>query len=50
MTPVHVVRRLGSDEIPLARQTLRLMADVFDEPSSELSDTYVSALLRRPDF
>jgi len=26
------------------------MADVFDEPSSELSDTYVSALLRRPDF
>lgn len=44
------VRRLGPGDVTLARQTLRLMADVFDEPSGSLSEGYVAGLLARADF
>jgi aminoglycoside 3-N-acetyltransferase I len=45
-----MVRRLAADDIPLARRTLALMAEVFGEPASVLSEAYLSALLARPDF
>jgi len=45
-----VVKRLGVADIVLARETFRLMAEVFDEGVGELSEGYVSALLGRADF
>ena len=44
------VRRLGSSDVALARETLTLMADVFEEPHGSLSDVYVSSLLARETF
>lgn len=44
------VRRLGSEDVELGRETLRLMAAVFEEPFEELSTDYVTSLLARPDF
>lgn len=45
-----VVRRLGRADRRLGQQTFALMAAVFDEGGSALSDPYVDALLARPDF
>lgn len=45
-----VVRRLGTGEVALARQTLRLVAEVFEESSGVLSEAYVSSLLTRTEF
>jgi aminoglycoside 3-N-acetyltransferase I len=45
-----VIRRLGSDDLALARATLSLMASVFDEASDTLSDAYLTVLLDRADF
>ncbi len=47
--PVRVVR-LTSADIPLARQTFRMMGEVFEETPQSLSDGYLSRLLGRPDF
>lgn len=44
------VRRLGSDDVALARQALRLVVEVFEEESKELSEAYVARLLARDDF
>ncbi len=44
------VCRLGANDVDLARQTLKLMADVFEEPSGSLSDSYVASLLARAEF
>lgn len=44
------VRRLASDDVMIAKHTLRLMAEVFDEESSELTDAYVASLLARSGF
>jgi aminoglycoside 3-N-acetyltransferase I len=48
--PSIVVRRLGVDDIALALETFRLMAEVFDEDVEELSAAYISGLLSRADF
>lgn len=45
-----VVKRLGMADVALAQETFRLMAEVFDEGVSELTEGYVSALLGRADF
>jgi len=44
------VRRLGRDDRDVARATFELMADVFGETRSRLSDGYLDGLLSRPDF
>lgn len=44
------VKRLGGGDVPLAQETFRLMADVFEEGGKALSDRYVATLLGRPDF
>jgi aminoglycoside 3-N-acetyltransferase I len=44
------VRRLGAGDVELGRETLRLMAAVFEEPFEVLSAGYVASLLARPDF
>ena len=44
------VRRLNTDNIDLARRSLRVIAEVFDEPSETLSEAYVASLLARSDF
>lgn len=44
------VRRLAATDIVLAAATLALMAEVFDEPRSALSEAYVRRLLSRNDF
>lgn len=47
----HVdVRRLGDLDREIARATFALMARVFGEQPSSLSDAYIDALLSRPDF
>jgi aminoglycoside 3-N-acetyltransferase I len=50
MTPAIDVRRLGAGDTTLARETLMLMADVFEEPHGSLSDAYVDTLLARTDL
>ena len=45
-----VVRRLGPADVPLARETFRLMAGVFAEGGGELTSAYVAVLLERADF
>ncbi len=44
------LRRLASTDLALAHQMFAMMADVFDEGSSPLSDRYVEALLARPEL
>jgi aminoglycoside 3-N-acetyltransferase I len=44
------VRRLGPDDRAAARRALRLISQVFEEPPATLSDSYLAALLARPDF
>jgi aminoglycoside 3-N-acetyltransferase I len=50
MNPEVEVHRLGTGHVALARATLTLMAEVFEEPSASLSDQYLMALLARGDF
>lgn len=45
-----MIKRLGVDDVILAQETFRLVAEVFGEDVGELSAGYVSALLGRPDF
>jgi aminoglycoside 3-N-acetyltransferase I len=44
------VRRLRREDRELARATFALMASVFVEKHTPLSDTYLDGLLQRPDF
>ncbi len=44
------VRRLVREDVLLAQQTFKLMAEVFDEGDGVLSESYVTALLSRTDF
>jgi aminoglycoside 3-N-acetyltransferase I len=44
------IQRLGALDIDLARTTFSVMAEVFGEPHSPLSDSYLAALLARSDF
>jgi aminoglycoside 3-N-acetyltransferase I len=44
------VWRLGPEDRELARDTFALMAAVFGETHTPLSDTYLDGLLRRPEF
>jgi aminoglycoside 3-N-acetyltransferase I len=50
MTSEINVRRLGTGDVALARETLTLMADVFEEPHGSLSDAYVARLLAQDTF
>jgi aminoglycoside 3-N-acetyltransferase I len=50
MNPSVSIRRLGTNDVALARQTLTLMADVFEEPHGSVSDAYVASLLARDNF
>jgi aminoglycoside 3-N-acetyltransferase I len=50
LQPEVVVRRLGPADVTLARETFRLMADVFAEGGGELTTAYVATLLERADF
>ncbi len=45
-----VVKRLGVADVVLARETFRLMAEVFEEGVGELTEGYVAALIGRADF
>jgi aminoglycoside 3-N-acetyltransferase I len=42
--------RLEAGDIALAKTMFSMMAAVFEEPGSELSDAYVAGLLSRPGF
>lgn len=44
------VRRLASDDVDLEERALKLIADVFEEPSRSLPDVYVASLLSRAEF
>ncbi|MCC7000693.1 MAG: GNAT family N-acetyltransferase [Gemmatimonadaceae bacterium] len=44
------VRRLGADDVALARATFAMMGEVFEEPVGTLSDAYLRALLIPPTF
>lgn len=47
------IRRLTTGDRELARETFRVMAEVFEEAEEEaaaLSDAYLDRVLRRPDF
>ena len=44
------VRRLGPDDRQLARAVFHLMANVFGERPTQLSDAYLEVLLSQPDF
>lgn len=50
MNSVVAVQRLTLVDITLAKRTLQLIAEVFDEEASTLSEGYLSALLARPEF
>jgi hypothetical protein len=50
MTSEINVRRLGTGDVALARETLTLMADVFEEPHGSHSDAYVARLLAQDTF
>jgi aminoglycoside 3-N-acetyltransferase I len=45
-----LIRRLGPDDRDLAREAFTVMADVFGEAHTRLSDRYVDGLLARPEF
>jgi aminoglycoside 3-N-acetyltransferase I len=45
-----VVKRLSSADIAVARQTLAVMLQAFEEEPSVLSDAYLERLLTRQDF
>jgi aminoglycoside 3-N-acetyltransferase I len=45
-----VVRRLGADDIALARATFAMMCEVFEGPPGALSDAYLRTLLSLPTF
>jgi aminoglycoside 3-N-acetyltransferase I len=49
MSPIRT-KRLSIDDRELARQTFLLMAEVFEEESSSLSDRYLDQLLSGRDF
>jgi len=42
--------RLTHHDVPLARETFALMADVFETGGAPLSDRYLDRILRRDDF
>lgn len=44
------IRRLSVGDRDLAHQLFAVMAEVFEEPSARLSDSYVDALLARDAF
>jgi len=44
------IRRLGADDVALARATFAMMCEVFEEPPGALSDAYLRALLAPPTF
>jgi aminoglycoside 3-N-acetyltransferase I len=44
------IQRLGSLDVESARTTFTVMAEVFAEPHSPLSDAYLAELLVRRDF
>lgn len=44
------IQRLGVSDVDLAQAVFRLMAEVFDEGTGQLSREYVAALLGRADF
>jgi aminoglycoside 3-N-acetyltransferase I len=44
------IQRLGPRDLELARTTFAVMAEVFCETHSALSDGYLAALLARPEF
>lgn len=48
--PPYTVRRLTPEDRPLARATLELLGDVFEEPRTPLGDPWIAQLLDRPDF
>ncbi len=50
MTDRLLIRRLGVDDVALARQTFQLMAIVFDEDAAPLGDDWLATILARPDF
>ncbi len=49
MSPIRT-KRLSIDDRELARQTFLLMAEVFEEESTSLSDRYLDQLLSGRDF
>lgn len=49
MNNLHT-KRLGLDDPLLARRTIMVMAEVFEEPYEQVSDDYLDSLLSRPDF
>lgn len=48
-TALVSARRLGAGDLPLARATFRLMAEVFETEWEEPSDDYLRRLLARDD-
>jgi aminoglycoside 3-N-acetyltransferase I len=50
MTESLQIRRLGVNDVALARRTFHLMTVVFEEEPAPLSDDWLARLLRRPDF
>lgn len=44
------VKRLGPADREIARETFRMMADVFGEGVGDLADEYIDSLLARADF
>lgn len=42
--------RLTASDIVLAKQTFALMAEVFEEPTTVLSDDYLRSVLSQPHF
>ena len=50
MDSQYRIRQLGIADSDVARATFALMARVFDEADTALSDAYIDWLLARPDF
>lgn len=44
------IRRLDAADVALARETFRVMGEVFEEEPSALSESYLASLLARRDF
>ena len=42
--------RLTPADIEMARRLFSLMAEVFEEPTEPLGDSYIEQLLNRPEF
>lgn len=50
MTERVLIRRLGIDDVALARRTFQLMTVVFEEDAAPLGDGWLATILARPDF